>query len=479
MFQNDDLDLVALKTNPEDPQQVWENGQWQTLTSQTQWIVVKDQEPEQLILRNSSHGPIINDILKGQTSDTPIAMWWAFLETENPILDAFYELNRANTLDKARHAASQIHAPGLNVVWANAQGDIAWWAAAKMPIRDKSTQSSFILDSQSAASKKYGFYPFKDNPHEENPARGFIVSANFLPASPNQVPLPGYYNLADRGAQLIEQLSQADTKWDTQNSQAVQLGERTGYAQRLLKPLLADLNAIARGNEEKKLIKQLSTWQGNYPIDSYLPTLFTEFSYQLLKASMLDELGETVFSNLLRTRIIDSTLPLLATDAESVWWNDHRNGEQQTRQQVVAQAWQATLMHLRTTLGSDPNDWFWGKAHTLTHKHPLGQQSPLDSLLNIGSFAAPGGHEIPNNLSSGYGTAPWSVAYGPSTRRIIDFAAPEKSLGINPVGQSGVRFDKHYADQAETYMQGQYFQQHLADEDIKQHTQSTLRLLPE
>ena len=309
-----------------------------------------------------------------------------------------------------------------------------------MPIRDKSTQSSFILDSQSAASKKYGFYPFKDNPHEENPARGFIVSANFLPASPSQVPLPGYYNLADRGAQLIEQLSQADTKWDIQNSQTVQLGERTGYAQRLLKPLLADLNAIARGNEEKKLIKQLSTWQGDYPIDSYLPTLFTEFSYQLLKASMLDELGETVFKNLLRTRIIDSALPLLASDAESVWWNDHRNGEQQTRQQVVAQAWQATLMHLRTTLGSDPNDWFWGKAHTLTHKHPLGQQSPLDKLLNIGSFAAPGGHEIPNNLSSGYGTAPWSVAYGPSTRRIIDFAAPEKSLGINPVGAKWCTF---------------------------------------
>ena len=479
MFQNDDLDLIALKTNPDDPQQVWENGQWQTLTSQTQWIVVKDQEPEQLILRNSSHGPIINDILQDQSSTTPIAMWWAFLETENPILDAFYALNRANTLDKARHAASQIHAPGLNLVWANAQGDIAWWAAAKMPIRDKSAEPSFILDSQSAASKKYGFYPFTDNPQEENPARGFIVSANFLPASPNQVPLPGYYNLADRGAQLIEQLSQADTQWDTQNSQAVQLGERTGYAQRLLKPLLADLNAIARGNEEKKLIKQLSTWQGNYPIDSYLPTLFTEFSYQLLKAAMLDELGDTVFSNLLRTRIIDSALPLLAADPESAWWNDHRNGQQQTRQQVVAQAWQATLMHLRTTLGSDPNDWFWGKAHTLTHKHPLGQQSPLDSLLNIGRFAAPGGHEIPNNLSSGYGTAPWSVIYGPSTRRIIDFAAPGKSLGVNPVGQSGVRFDRHYSDQAKAYMQGQYFQQHLDSADVKKNTQSTLRLLPQ
>lgn len=479
MFQNDDLDLIALKTNPEDPQQVWENDQWQTLTSQTQWIAIKDQEPQQLILHQSAYGPIINGVLSEHADDTPIAMWWTFLETENPILEAFYELNRANSLTKARQAASKIHAPGLNVVWASAEGDIAWWAAAKMPIRDKTAQPSFILDSQSAASKKYGFYPFSDNPQEENPAHGYIVSANFLPASPNKVPLPGYYNLADRGAQLIEQLNQPNTQWDTQNSQAVQLGERTGYAQRLLQPLLADLKASARGYEEKKLIGQLSAWQGDYPTNSYLPTLFTEFSYQLLQAAMLDELGESVFNNLLQTRIIDSALPLLASDEQSVWWNNHNQGEQQTRQQVVAHAWQATLLHLRRTFGPDPKDWLWGNAHTLTHKHPLGQQSPLDSLLNIGSFAAPGGHEVPNNLSSGYGSAPWAVAYGPSTRRIIDFAAPEKSLGINPVGQSGVRFDTHYADQAKAYIQGLYFTQHLDIEDVKQNTQSTLRLLPQ
>lgn len=479
MFQNDDLDLIALKSNPEDPQQVWQNGQWQALDSQTQWIVIKDQEPQQLILYNSAYGPIINDILNDQESDTPIAMWWTFLETENPILDAFYELNRANTMDKARQAASKIHAPGLNIVWANAQNDIAWWAAAKMPIRDKSAQPSFILDSQTAASKKYGFYPFSANPHEENPARGYIISANFLPASPKKVPLPGYYNLADRGAQLIEQLSQSNMQWDIKNSQAVQLGDRTGYAQRLLQPLLEDLQASARGTEEKKLIQQLSVWQGNYPINSYLPTLFTEFTYQLLQAAMLDELGGSVFNNLMNTRIIDSALPLLAADPQSPWWNNHRNAEIQTRQQVVAQAWQATLLHLRTTFGVDPNDWLWGTAHTLTHKHPLGQQSPLDSLLNIGRFAAPGGHELPNNLSSGYSSAPWAVAYGPSTRRIIDFASPEQALVVNPVGQSGVRFDRHYDDQAQTYIQGQYFQSHLAEKDIQQNTQSTLRLLPQ
>jgi integrase len=36
------------------------------------------------------------------------------------------------------------------------------------------------------------------------------------------------------------------------------------------------------------------------------------------------------------------------------------------------------------------------------------------------------------------------VTCGPSTRRIIDFADPGQACGINPVGQSGVLFDKHY-----------------------------------
>lgn len=479
MFQNDDLDLIALKINPDNPQQIWHNNAWQDLDIQTQWIVIKDQEPEKLILKRSAYGPIINEIINMQAPTTPIAMWWAFLETENPVLEAFYELNRANTLKKARKAASKIHAPGLNILWANADGDIAWWAAAKIPIRHHSAQPAFILDSQSAASQKRGFYPFSDNPHEENPARGYIVSANFLPASPKKIPLPGYYNPIDRGAQLAKQLGQPGIYWNSLNTQTVQLGERTDYGQRVISPLLNDLIAAAATAEEQTLVQQLGQWQGDYPVDSYLPSLFTEFSYQLLKAAMLDELGENFFQNLLRTRVIDSALPLLAASADTPWWNNHISGTQQTRQQVVTQAWQAALSHLRSTLGEDPSQWHWGNAHTLTHTHPLGQQKPLDSLLNVGPFAAPGGHETPNNLSSGYSSAPWAVEYGPSTRRIIDFATPEHALGINPLGQSGVRFDRHYADQAKAYMQGQYFQQHLAEEDIKQHTQSTLILNPQ
>ena len=134
--------------------------------------------------------------------------------------------------------------------------------------------------------------------------------------------------------------------------------------------------------------------------------------------------------------------------------------------------------HLQTTFGKDPAQWTWGRAHTLTHNHPLGQQKPLDKLFSVGPFAAPGGREIPNAMGSGVGPAPWAVVYGPSTRRLIDFANPTQSLGINPVGQSGVPFDTHYSDQAGTYMAGGYVRQWLKAEDVAAHTRSTLVLAP-
>ena len=141
-------------------------------------------------------------------------------------------------------------------------------------------------------------------------------------------------------------------------------------------------------------------------------------------------------------------------------------------------AWQASIAHLKTTLGPDVAHWQWGKAHTLTHDHPLGVQKPLDRIFNVGPFAAPGTHEVPNNLSAKIGPAPWPVTYGPSTRRLVDFADPAHSLTINPVGQSGVPFDSHYEDQAEAYVEGIYYEAHFNNEEVTANTRSTLKLLP-
>jgi len=148
------------------------------------------------------------------------------------------------------------------------------------------------------------------------------------------------------------------------------------------------------------------------------------------------------------------------------------------RFETVRIAWVNTIKHLEAVYGKDLLQWTWGNSHTLTHVHPLGMQQPLDRIFNVGPFNVPGGRETPNNLNYALGTAPWGVKSGPSTRRVIDFAHPDQSVGINPVGQSGVLFDKHYSDQAPFFAEGIYMRQFLSAADVKAHTQSTLTLRP-
>ena len=478
MFQNDDLDLIAEKTNPQNPNQVWYHGQWVDMSSSEQQIAVKDQPPVTLTLRQSPHGPIVNDVLGAVAGNTPIAMWWGFLESKNPILEGFYQLNRANTLKKARTAATYIQAPGLNLVWANAKGDIGWWAAAQLPKRPVGVNPAFILDGSTAQADKNGFYPFSANPQEENPPRGYIVSANFQPVSPTGIEIPGYYNLADRGQQLNRQLSDTRVKWNLKNSQALQLGTTTAYGQRVLTPLLPVLRNVVSDPSELNLVEQLAQWKGDYPLDSTSATLFNQFLFSLADAAMHDELGDAFFDLLLTTRVVDTALPRLAANPTSPWWDNRHTLTKEGRTETVKVAWQNSIAQLKATLGDDPTQWQWGRAHTLTHEHPLGRQKPLDWLFNVGPFAAPGSHEVPNNLSAKLGPAPWPVNYGPSTRRLIDFADPAHSLTINPVGQSGVPFDKHYSDQAHTYIDGGYDPAHFGETQVQLNTRSTLHLVP-
>ncbi|ARV17836.1 Acyl-homoserine lactone acylase QuiP [Curvibacter sp. AEP1-3] len=478
MFQNDDIDLIAEKVNPDNPQQVWHQGQWVDMGTRSELIQVKGEPPVRISLRSTPNGPVINDAFKDSLGATPISMWWAFLVTENPVQQAFYELNRADTLEKARNAASKIHAPGLNIVWANAKGDIAWWAAGLLPQRPQGVNPTFILDAAKGEDQKPGFYAFQFNPQEENPARGYIMSANHQPQPKSGVPVPGYYNLPDRAQRLDALLKTPDVKWNSAEARKLQLDVTNNYGPRILRNLLPVMAAVVTDPNDKAFMEPLTKWDGAYTEDRIAATLFTQMMYELSKAAFADELGPVQFENLRQSRALDFALPLLVADPNSPWWDDVSTSAKESHFETVRIAWSNTLKHLQGLYGTSLLDWRWGSSHTLTHGHPLGRQKPLDKIFNVGPFPVPGGRETPNNLSGSIGPAPWAVTYGPSTRRVIDFADAGKAVGINPLGQSGVWPDKHYADQAEKYAKGEYVRMWLDEADIAAHTESTLVLRP-
>ena len=455
MFQNDDMDLIAeqLRSGPSG-QSVLHRGAWVGLSERQESIRVKGQPPVTLTLRQGPHGPLINDALPGQGRlvKTPVALWWTLLESDNPLVKAFYQLNRADTLDKARAAARLIHAPGLNIVWANEAGDIAYWSAARLPIRPAGVNPHFVLDGSRPESDKLGWLPFEANPQQENPPGGLIVSANQAPDRD----VPGYYAPADRARWLIQALADPDVRWDVQGMQRLQQAhhsESNLEAASVLRSVWTDADALPE--DERRLLAILAQWSGGHRVQDVAPTLYHQWIFEVLKAAMLDELGPEGFELVLRTRSIDHMALRLLQDPASPWW-DRRNtpDRRETRTEIVQDAWRAALKHLRTTFGTDSTQWQWGRAHTLTHVHPLGRQAPLDRLFNVGPLAVPGSREVPNQYSFQIGPAPWSVTTGPSTRRVIDWGGEGAAQGGTPVGQSGVWGDAHYADQASEFAQG-------------------------
>ncbi|GAB4212986.1 MAG: penicillin acylase family protein [Rhodoferax sp.] len=482
MFQNDDMDLVAEQRNPQAPEQVRYHDQWVPLASRVERIKVKGAPDVNLTVQSSPHGPLIHeamaDTLKETQGDTPIALWWTFLQADNPLLQAFYALNRADTLAKARAAARQIAAPGLNIVWANARGDIGWWAAARLPIRYLDVNPSFILDGSTGEADKLGWFRFSDNPQEENPARGYIVSANQQPISTSGLPIPGYYNAPHRAQALQDRLANKDLQWNPLNSQSLQLSTQTAYFWRVLEPLMPTLSQVIRDPLERSVFDSLAQWDGQYTVQNIPPTVFTQFLYELARGALADELGSTLFRGLMASHAVDQALARLAADEESPWWDDARTPAVETRADIVRAAWRNTVNRLKDRLGTSPNDWGWGAAHTLTFKHPLGSQWPLGLILNVGPFAAPGAREVPNQMGGPVSAAPWDVVSGPSVRRIIDFADASQARGILPLGQSGVPFDRHYKDQAPAYMAGGYLPMYLSDADVQGNTRDLLTLRP-
>ena len=76
------------------------------------------------------------------------------------------------------------------------------------------------------------------------------------------------------------------------------------------------------------------------------------------------------------------------------------------------------------------------------------------------------------------GTGVYEVVAGPSTRRVIDFSDVENAKSILPTGQSGNVFSKHYKDQADKYLKGEFVKMMLNKKEIRA-SEDILVLLPQ
>jgi penicillin amidase len=478
MFENDDLDMFYEKLNPDNPNQVWFKDHWEDLQIIHEKIKVKGDSAVDFTIKISRHGPIMNKVLaNADTKAAPIAVWWTFNQTKTQILEAFYKINHAKNVNEVAHAASLIAAPGLNIMCGDKDGNIGWWAAAKLIKRPKHVQSKLILDGSSGNDEFLGFYDFKDNPQAVNPPWGYVYSANNQPDTVAGILYPGYYAPQDRANKIVSFLKE-DKKWDIAELKKMQTNTVSDLHAQEAKLILSQIDKSKLNETALKAYNKLLDWDGKHSVDNIAPTIFYKFLYKILENTFEDELGKTDFNKIVSTHLMERTYPSLFRNDSSLWWDNINTPEIEKRSDIFNIAFTQSIDELKKQSGNNVEEWKWGKVHILEHKHPIGRKGGiLGKIFNVGPFHVFGGQQVINNIDFHLnGSGFYKATYGPSQRTLIDFADLDNALSVIPTGQSGRIMSKHYDDQAPLYNTGKYRKQMMnKNEIIKKSTKLVLK----
>lgn len=468
MFENDDLDLFQEENNPNNESQYKTIDGFKNYTIRKKIIKIKDSTSVTLNIKESVHGPIMNDLLTTLKTKNPIAMSWIYTQEKNQILDAVYSLCHAKDVTDFYNKIELIHAPGLNVMYGDAKDNIARITSGKLYKLDKSVNPNFILNGANGIDDKKEFLPYSKNPSAINPTWNYVYSANNQPEAVDGYLYPGYYLPKDR-AKRIDGLLAPKNNWTSTDVQKMIVDNTSSTSATIVRRFLSQIDSNKATSNEKKAYEILGKWSGSNNEKDIAPTIYNKFIYHYLKNTFQDELGEDDFAALLSTHILKQIIEPQIANESSVWWDDYKTkNRKETRKEILNKSFKEAIASLEKQQGNDLNSWTWNKVHTLEHQHPLGKVAALRGYFNVGPMEIAGSNEVINNLAFTFSDNPiYEVKAGPSTRRIIDFSDVENSVSILPTGQSGVPSSKHYNDQAEMYAQGKFRKMKMNKKEIE------------
>lgn len=459
MFLNDEMDFYREKVNPENANQVWFKDHWEDLRVNNEVIKVKDGADVPLTVRASRHGVLISDVMTnkevaaGFTDETsPISVFWTYQKFSSRNMEACYGLAHAQNANEAEQAVKLIHSPGLNVMWGDTEGNIAWWATAKLIKRPAHVNSKLVLDGSSGNDEPLGWHDFSENPQILNPESGVLYTANNQPNARNGSFYPGYYVPVDRAARIKSLLYNDKNDWTAPDVRTIINDVTNPVDVQVLQAILPVFETEIKAANAQKALAILKKWDGSHDKTAVEPALYYRFIYRIDEKLIKDEIGEKYFDMLRLNLMYDHGRASLLRNASSKWWNNRATPQQETQKEILASAFVQAVNDLEKQLGTDPAAWQWEKVHTITHPHPMGIAPVIGKYFNVGPLPAPGGKNTINNLDFRVdSTGRYDVVYGPALRRIVDFGNPAGGTSINPTGQSGYFMNKHYDDQARMF----------------------------
>jgi len=456
----DDADFYIEKEDSLKPYYYHYKDSLRAMEIREEIIKTKSGDSVSFIVRSTHHGPIINDVnLPIQHDDSlkkkPVAIRWTGYEMSDEF-HGFYLMNRSSNITEFEHGLKELTVPGQTAVYADVEGNIAFWTAAAVPLRPKGNAMHPFYGS-TGTTEWLGFLPFEKLPQEINPTRGYIVCANHkLGDDSYAFYLSTLWEPPSRFERIDELLRDAE-KSSTEDFKLMQQDVFSNHSREMCQHILSAYQHDSTVNgRTKTALEYLRNWDFRNTVNDIATTIVNEWFVQVLHNTFDDEMGAEVFHNFVFFSAIPYRVNSQLLRADSSHWFDNVSTEQiETKTDIIRKSFQQALDTLEQRFGAEMKNWQWGTIHQVEFAHTFGARKPLDVIFNVGPFPA-GGSATTINKGDYKLTRPFNVFSAPSMRQVVDLANPSQAFMVNQLGQSGQALHDHYNDQTPLWLNGGY-----------------------
>jgi penicillin amidase len=467
IFGNDNEDLYVYETHPANPNEYRYRGGWEAMRVLSDTIAIKGEKPETVELKYTRHGPVI---FEDRPSRRAYALRAAWMEPGSAPYLASLRMDQARTWEEFRDACGYNRMPAENMVWVDRSGTIGWQAAGIQPLRRN--WSGLLPVPGDGRYEWDGYLPITALPHEANPARGFIATANHY-LFPNDYPWKEalHYTWADpyRASRISEVLGSGRL---FSVAEMVRLqNDDLSIPARALAPLARDLAlsspAVAKARD------LLTAWDYVMDKDSVAAGVYAMFQRRLL-ANVRDLLVPAAA----RQAVGAGLIPLKRV-VDWMYAPDARFGANPTaaRDALFARSLEEAVAELTRRFGPDMAAWTWGQEryHHALIRHPLSDAVNEATRARLDVGPAPRGGDGSTVSATGNGDNQTS---GGSFKIIADTEDWDNSVGLNTPGQSGDPDSPHYRDLFDLWAKGRSFTVAYSRKKVDSVTESVTRLMP-
>ena len=177
----DTTDIYIEDLDPNDPAQYVTSSGPQRFQTRQKTIKIRGETPIDFVIRTSSHGPILSDVMPNLANldgtGKVLAISATILDADDSMVSALAQMNRAKSLNEFRVAARSFDAPMQNLFGASRTGKIGFATAGKMPVRD-SVVRHLPIPGNSNDSVDKSTVPFVEWSQAWDSPTGLIANVN-------------------------------------------------------------------------------------------------------------------------------------------------------------------------------------------------------------------------------------------------------------------------------------------------------------